>query len=468
MRKVASYLRVGLYTTINVLLYTLTLHRFLWLEGRVSGGYFSNWIKLFRYRPRRFAQPQTEAEIVEIVKNSSSLRVFGAGHSFNNGVIGETLVSLDRYRGVIWADLANKQLAVRGGTRVRDIARELRDRGLALAAQPSHDAQSIGGILSTDVHGTGRDWGFVHESVVSLKLVDGRGQIHQCFPVDDLFKAAVGGVGAVGIIIEVVVQGVERFNVHQEVELSNLDDVERNLDRLLAENEHFSIYAFPFTNRCQINTWNHSSKPQSALGALREHISISLDALTSTWIANLLAYSGLLRRFSKGLHGLKWGSDLVLESSQGFNRTMYPLHQELEFAIPYEQTFTVLRAYLNLYEKLQPNGLPYGAVEVRFTPAGRDGSLIGPGRQRQSAWIDVLHNDSMGEELFFSLSEALMMALGGRPHLGKWNKRVNRRYLASVHGQSFARFRELVKEYDPAGKFVNEYTRRLFEPDAVL
>ena len=139
-------------------------------------------------------------------------------------------------------------------------------------------------------------------------------------------------------------QGVDRFNVHQEVELSNLDDVERNLDRLLAENEHFSIYAFPFTNRCQINTWNRSGKPQSTLGPLREHISISLDAMASTWAANLLAYSGLLRRFSMGLHRLKMGSGLVLESSQGFNRTMYPLHQELEFAIPYEQTFTVLRA----------------------------------------------------------------------------------------------------------------------------
>ncbi len=466
MRKVASYLRVGLYTTINVLLYTLTLHRFLWLEGRVSGGFFSNWIKIFRYRPRRFARPRTEAEIVNLVRNSGRLRVFGAGHSFNSGVVGETLVSLDHYSGVIWQDIPNRQLAFRGGTRVRDIVKILLDHDLALAAQPSHDAQSIGGILSTDVHGTGRDWGFVHESVVSLKLVDGRGQIHQCFPGDDLFKAAVGGVGAVGIIIEVVVQGVDRFNVRQQVEISNLDYVEQNLDRLLAGNEHFSIYAFPFTDTCQINTWNRVEEPQSKLGAVREQINISLDALTSVWVANLLAYNGLLRRFSKNLHRLKWGSDLVLESSQAFNRTMYPLHQELEFAIPYKQTFPVLRAYLNLYEKLQPHGLPYGAVEVRFTPAGRDASLIGPGRERQSAWIDVLHNDSKDEELFFSLSEALMMALGGRPHLGKWNKRVNRRYLAHVHRQNFARFRELVKKHDPAGKFVNEYTRRLFEPDA--
>lgn len=465
MDKVISFLRVGLSTTINVLLYTFSLHRYLWLEGRVSGGVFSNWIKRFRYQPRQFAQPRTEAEIITLVRNTKRLRVFGSGHSFNSGVVGETLVSLDRCSGVIWEDLPKKRLAVRGGTRVRDIVRELRARGLALAAQPSHDAQSIGGILSTDVHGTGLNWGFVSESIVSLKLVDGRGQVHECFPEDDLFRAAIGGVGAVGIITEVVVQGVDRFNVEQKVELSDLDYVERNLDQLLAQNDHFSIYAFPFTTICQINTWNRTEKPQSALGEVREHISISLDALNSAWLGNFLSYSGLLPYLSSLAHKIKKGSNLVLESSQAFNRTMYPLHQELEFAIPYEQTFSVLRAFLLLYEKLQPKGLPYGAVEVRFTPAGHDRSLIGPGRERRSAWIDLIHNDSMGEETFFSLGEALMMALGGRPHLGKWNRRVNRRYLEYVHGDSFQRFRQLVQEHDPAGKFVNGYTRRLFEPD---
>ena len=55
------------------------------------------------------------------------------------------------------------------------------EEGLAFRALPSHDAQSIAGILSTDVHGTGnvlgmgKEWGFVSQSVVSLKLIDGRG-----------------------------------------------------------------------------------------------------------------------------------------------------------------------------------------------------------------------------------------------------------------------------------------------------
>ena len=79
------------------------------------------------------------------------------------------------------------------------------EEGLAFAGQPSQDAQSIAGILSTDVHGTGKNWGFVSESIVKLKLLDGKGEIFECGPTDDLFRAAIGGVGAVGIILEVAV-----------------------------------------------------------------------------------------------------------------------------------------------------------------------------------------------------------------------------------------------------------------------
>jgi FAD/FMN-containing dehydrogenase len=205
--KSGGYIRVGVLTTVNVVLYTATLGRYIWLEGRVRQGTFSNWLRRFRYRPARFVRPVTEEEIAEVVRSSRQLRVFGSGHSFNDGVVsGETLVSLDRYCGVVWTDLDRKQVAFRAGTRVRDVVKELSGDGLAFQALPSHDAQSIGGILSTDVHGTGgHEWGFVSQSVVALTIVDGRGDVHRCQPADDLFKAAIGGAGAVGIISEVVV-----------------------------------------------------------------------------------------------------------------------------------------------------------------------------------------------------------------------------------------------------------------------
>jgi hypothetical protein len=458
-----GYLNVALTTTINIILNALSLGRYLWLEGRVSRGIFRNWGRGFRYRPQQFVQPTTEDEIVDLVKKSQKLRVVGSGHSFNEGVVSEgALVSLDRYSGVVWKDLEKKQLAVKGGTRVRDISKALLEEGLAFEALPSHDAQSIAGIISTDVHGTGRDWGFVSESVVSLKIIDGQGEIYECKPTDDLFKAAIGGVGAVGIISEVVLQGIDRFNIEQNFQMSNLSYVEDNLDLFLEENEHFGIYLFPFTEKCQINRWNRTDAGKSRFGPMREFISISLEALLTTWIGNLLAYAKLMPKFSSLAYGMKKGTDLVMESYKAHNRTIYPLHQEMEFAIPFEKTFEVCQQLIQLYEELYPTGLPYMLLEVRFTPAGHNRTLIGAGRDRHSTWIDLICADSPGFEKYYQAASKLIKGIEARPHLGKWAQNIKATDLEELHQQHFQRFLEIVAEHDPEGKFVNAYTRRIF------
>ena len=458
-----SYLRVALATTLNIVLNALTLGRYVWLEGKVSRGVFMNWARRFRYAPKKVARPTTEEEIVELVKGSRSLRVFGSGHSFNSGVVSEdTLVSLDDYSGLVWKDRNKKQIAVRGGTRVRDVVALLYEEELAFRALPSHDAQSIAGILSTDVHGTGRDWGFVSESVVSLKLVDGRGDIHECRPSDDLFKAAIGGIGAVGIITEVVVQGVEVFNVEQRVEISDLAYVEKNLDRLLQQNDHFSLYLFPFADLCQINTWNRTNKRRSLLGDLREFINISIDAVMAAWVGSFVAYKGRLGAFSSLAYGARLGSHLVLESNRAFNRTIYHLHQELEFTVPFEETFEASRRFIELYEKMYPSGLPYTLFEVRFTPEGHDLTLIGAGRDRRSTWIDLVCNDSRGFERYYAAAEALIRELGARPHLGKYCVSFGRADMERLHQDNFTKFVSLIEQHDPEGKFANGLTRRLF------
>ena len=461
--KLTSYIRGALATTFNIILNALRLGRYVWLEGRVRNGVFRNWAGRFQYNPKNFVQPTSEAEIVGLIKNSRSLRVFGSAHSFNGGVVvDDTLVSLDRYSGVIWKNAQKKQLAVKAGTRVRDVVRALLDEGLAFAAQPSHDAQSIAGILSTDVHGTGINWGFVSESVVRLKLIDGKGKIFECRPTDDLFRAAIGGIGAVGIILEVVVQGVDRFNVEQKTEISDLSFVEGNLERLLQENDHFSLYLFPFTTKCQINTWNRTSRDQSFLGTLREFLSISMDALLAAWFGNLIAYAGLLPALSSLTHSIKKGTHLVLESSEAFNRTIYHLHQELEFTVHFEDTFDACRRFIELYEKMYTQGLPYTIIEVRFTPAGHDRTLIGAGRERRSTWIDLVCNDSAGFEKYYAAAESDIKRNGMRPHLGKYCENIDRIDLERMHREYFVKFQQLIEQHDPEGKFANELTRRLF------
>src|SRR5215211_2815735 len=135
--KSRSYLYCALATTLNIILNALTFGRYLWLEGRVRGGRFRNWARQFGYRPANFIQPETEEEIVNLVKNGRKIRFFGSGHSFNAGIVSdETLVSLDKYAGLIKID--GELVTVKGGTRMRDVVKFLLENGLAFKALPSH------------------------------------------------------------------------------------------------------------------------------------------------------------------------------------------------------------------------------------------------------------------------------------------------------------------------------------------
>lgn len=458
-----GYFYVAFATTLNIILYALTLGRFIYLEGRVRGGVFRNWCRRYRYRPARYVKPKTEAEIIALVKGTKGLRFYGAGHSFNEGVVAdETLVSLDDYAGLLWRDLTRMEVAFKGGTRVRDISRMLYEQGVAIGSLPSHDAQSIAGIISTDVHGTGRDWGFVSEWVAAIKLVDAKGDVHVLRPEDELFKAAIGGVGGVGVIIEVVLRAVPRFNLEQRVRMSTRQYVRDNFEKIFNQNRHFSLYLYPFTDTCQVNTWNPTTRPQSFLGPVREFVSISKDALLSAWAGGFMADTGLLPTWSGAAYGFKRGTDLVLESYKGFNRTIYPLHEELEFTVPFEQTLPMCLLFIELYERMyMEKRLPYTLFEIRFTPAGHDLTLIGAGRERASTWINLCCNDSGRFEEYYAEAEKLMREVGARPHLGKYCQSLTSHDLLEAHGDHFIRFTQLADKHDPAGKFLNVFTRRV-------
>jgi hypothetical protein len=178
---------------------------------------------------------------------------------------------------------------------------------------------------------------------------------------------------------------------------------------------------------------------------------------------NFAAYGGWLRAFSSLAYGARFGSHLVLESNRAFNRTIYHLHQELEFTVPFEDTFGECRRFIGLYQEMyRSGGLPYALFEVRFTPEGHDRTLIGAGRDRRSTWLDLVCNDARGFERFYAAAEEVIKEIGARPHLGKFCQSLGKADLARLHGDNFTRFLDLVEEHDPERKFANPFTRRLF------
>ncbi len=106
--------------------------------------------------------------------------------------------------------------------------------------------------------------------------------------------------------------------------------------------------------------------------------------------------------------------------------------------------------------------MPYTIFEVRFTPAGHDRTLIGAGRERQSAWIDLVCNDSAGFEKYYATAESHLKNNGMRPHLGKYCESIDSSDLERLHPEHFVKFKQLVEQHDPEGKFSNDFTLRLF------
>jgi D-arabinono-1,4-lactone oxidase/FAD binding domain len=459
---IRSMVRQFFYTNLNTLLYVLSFGKYHWLEGRYQRGRFHNWSHQFWFHPSSFDQPSSENAIVDLIKRYGKVRVVGAGHSFNPAfVTNHAVLSLDKYAGIVDIDRHKMEVTVLGGTRIRDISRLLWKQKLALIALPSHDAQSIAGLLSTDTHGTGRQQGFVSQSVMRLKIVDAHGDVLECAPDDDLFRATIGGIGAIGVIIEVVLRVVERFNIETVVKIVDVDDVMSNLETYRASHDHFSLYMFPFSNKCQINTWDRTDKRRSFLGSQRQDLVWAVEGFLATTVVNAVVFTGMLPRVSTLLTRLRPNITLVLRSYQAFHHTLYYVSQSNEFAFSADRTLEIWRELNGLYEQTwRKSSVPFLVFDVRFTPAGHDRTLIGPGRGRESTFIDLLMSPTTGYEKFYAAAEAIQRASGGRPHLGKYTGTFDSRDLARSHGKHFDRFVELVQRHDPNGKFQTAFSQR--------
>jgi L-gulonolactone oxidase len=402
------------------------------------------------------------------VRDHTSIRVVGAGHSFNDGLVTEgATVSLDALAGVINIDHETKRTTVWAGTRLRDLTSALLAEGLAFRALASHDAQSVAGVLSTDVHGTARQPAHFSDQVVSIRLVDGTGEVRNVGPDDELFRAAIGGIGAVGIITQVTVQCVDAFDLRQTTMVETRGWAEQNLERLLADHDHVSFYAYPFTDLVHVHLWDRTEAPRSLFGAHREAVNEAKAAIVAATIGDALAHLGKLPHTASRGMKMQSATNLVLRSHEAFSRSQYHLHQELEIAVPVERVWADLDETLSIYEQMYAGqSLPFLLVEVRFSPAGHDRSLLGAGVDRASAWLCLCLNQSGRVGDYFDAIETWMRTDGNeaRVHLGKWCEHLDSTDLVRMHDDRFDRFRRIRAAVDPQGRFVNPFTRRVLGP----
>mmetsp|Transcript_5088 Transcript_5088/g.14834 ORF Transcript_5088/g.14834 Transcript_5088/m.14834 type:complete len:544 (+) Transcript_5088:107-1738(+) len=483
-------------TSANVCCYWLSCWQYHLLEGRQrccgACETWSNWTCATLPKPASIAKPATLEALSEVVKGAAasgqSVRVVGAGHSFNPGIWTDgLLVSLDRVSDTDVTPVkvnGETHVHVQGGTRMRDLTRMLSRHGLAIAALPSHNAQSVGGILSTDVHGSARDvgLGFVSDSVIGLDIVDGAGMVHHCSAADPDtqhgFRAAIGGIGASGIIAGATFRVVPAFCLHKSETTAGLPQTLASIEDLVASNEHTALLVFPFADQCLLQTWNRTEEAPRCCNCFEVGLELTKESLQNcaiSWLLSPLSSGGCLPGCVGRLQPKIGGCfpEQVLDSADAFTQTLYPLHQELEFTVPRAKTAEVTRDAIALYESLYRSGAarPWMAIEVRFTPPEHRQSYLSAGADfggehsgEAVAWFCTVVAQTSGVAEYNDALEAYAMQRGdARIHLGKWVNLYSRPTLAAAVGEEpFDDFLAVRDAADGRARFSNALTERLF------
>jgi len=421
---------------------------------------FVNWAETASCTPAIFAEPRTEDELREVLRDAEArglpVKVVGGGHSWSDAACTEgVLVSLDGLSRVI--EIEGDRVTVEAGIRLDALNQTLAGRGLALGVLGSIARQSIAGAISTGTHGSGPRHGSLSSLVCGLRLMLADGSVRDLGASDDLFDAARVSLGALGIITRVTLQCEPAFRLEELAAPLPFDEAAAQIPQLVRDEAYVKLWWLPHTGVVQVFRYRRT-EADSSFRALQRWV--------DDRIVNRLVFAALLRL---GRAAPSWIPRLnalvraayfrttrkVARSDQALTIAMPPVHQEVEYAIPLEHAPAALRRVRALIEreKLQVNFV----VELRF--AAPDAAWMSPAFGRPTAYLGAYMARSRGIERYFAAFEEEMLALGGRPHWGKQFSAGADRLRDAC--PNHARFTALRDALDPRGRVDNAFLRRV-------
>ncbi|MET0349300.1 MAG: FAD-binding oxidoreductase [Rhizobacter sp.] len=136
---------------------------------------------------------------------------------------------LDR---LVWLRRKEKTVRVQAGMRWRDLQDLLDPLDLAVHTMQSYANFTVGGSVSVNAHGRYVGHGPIANSVRALRLVLADGSVRDTDRARDpeLFRAAIGGYGAVGVIVEVELDLADNVRIERVVTPTALADYPAHFD----------------------------------------------------------------------------------------------------------------------------------------------------------------------------------------------------------------------------------------------
>ncbi len=194
--------------------------------------------------------PRTEEEILEALRRAEQLdlaiSVAGGQHSMGGQQFGTGTILLDlrEFNAIVDFDREQGLLTMQSGLMWPDLIAYLHSEqpggqsGWAIRQkQTGVDNVSIGGSLSSNIHGRGLKFPPLISDIESFQLINHAGQTLVCSRQEnrDLFSLVVGGYGLFGVVTQVTLRLVPRQVVKRQVEVIAVKKLLLNVEAALED-----------------------------------------------------------------------------------------------------------------------------------------------------------------------------------------------------------------------------------------
>ena len=448
------------------------------------------WAKTFKCRPELYITPHTFEEIQKILNLARRCRrrivVVGCGHSPSILTCTSSwMVNLDHYDKVLNVDKQRKTMLVQGGIRLRQLNEEANKRLLTIPNLGSIDEQSIVGAIATATHGSSLKHGLLSESVKSLRVVLSNGQAVWCSSEQnqDLFRAALVSLGAIGIITEVEYQMTDSCNIEWEQTLEPLSKILNTWDTTLwTTKEYTRVWWMPYMKRAIVWSAEKTDKPLRPAeenfygGSVGFHTYHNLLWLSNSipsilpwveWFVFGMQYGFRTGAVTSAVEPLRSGLLMNCLYSQYVNEWALPLSSGPE-------AINRLSAWINC--EGDNGGIPFSnkglyvhcPIEVRVSDTSRhqprpyldNTNPDGPTLYLNATLYRPYLQDPPCKDRYYEAFEWLMREMGAKPHYAKNWQFTSSSYIEQVFGDNFKQWVKVRNEADPEGMFLGEWHRQ--------
>ena len=226
--------------------------------------------RMGRIEVDRIARPGSAADIQKLLQTSREpVSIAGAGYSMGGQIAAPGSLHLDMagMNRVVGLDTARRIVRVQAGMRWRDLQDVLDPHDLAIRIMQSYSNFSVGGSVSVNCHGRYVGAGPLAHSIRTLQLVTADGRVRELDrgKEPELFAAAIGGYGGLGVITEVELDLATNEKMARHAERIPLQDYPRHfLDKVQGNPDlvmHNADLAPPCFDQPLAISWVRSDAP---------------------------------------------------------------------------------------------------------------------------------------------------------------------------------------------------------------